>query len=746
MNTQAIPYIIPLLFSGTIPVILALYIRRKEQSPKVQMFTLLMMAVSIWSFGYSLELWSGELSAILFWKKMKYIGIVIVPVAWFTFCLHYMDKEKWITTRNLLLLFIIPVFNLILLWSNQFHNLFYEYVSLNSTGPFITAYTSEGLGFWCNAAYSYILLFAGTLLLIIKSFSLSRLYLKQSIALLFGAVTPLIGNALYITGLSPIPIDYDLTPLFFVVTGIALILSVFRFRFLDLVPIARDTIIENISDALLVFDKQNRIVDFNQIAKNIILEDAIHHPSESMMGKTVEEVFSKIPNLLNKFQDNAYGQTEIEIDTKKMNKKYYDTRISPLYDKHEQSVGHVMVLRDITERKKAYDTLQESEKRFQDVALSSADWIWEVDKDGRYTFASGKVKEILGYEPSELIGKTHFDLMPEDEAKRVGEIFKEIISEKKPIVDLENWNLSKQGEKVNLLTNGVPLLNESGELIGYRGVNKDITKHKIAEEELKKAHEMLMVVNNDLERKVEERTAEIEKLLKHKDEFIGQLGHDLKNPLGPLINLIPILEKKETDPESKKILEILNRNANHMKNLVVNTIELGRLNSPNVKLNIENTNLLDELNNIIKRNSLLFEENNIEIENKADKNIIVKTDKLRLTELFDNLISNSVKYSPDGGTITIDAKQDKDFVTVSIKDIGMGMTEEQLTHIFDEFYKADEARHDFDSSGLGLPICKRIVEKHGGKIWAESLGEGKGTTMFFTLPVSSKKADDGKTD
>jgi signal transduction histidine kinase len=290
------------------------------------------------------------------------------------------------------------------------------------------------------------------------------------------------------------------------------------------------------------------------------------------------------------------------------------------------------------------------------------------------------------------------------------------------------------------------LLNESGELIGYRGVNKDITKRKRAEEKLKEAHEMLMVVNNDLERKVEERTADIKRLLKQKDEFIGQLGHDLKNPLGPLINLIPILEKKETDPESKKILEILNRNTNHMKNLVVNTVVLGRLNSPNVKFNIEDTNLLDEINNVIERNSLLFEENNIEIENKAEKNIILKTDKLRLTELFDNLIGNSVKYSPDGGTIKIDAKQDKDFVTVSIKDIGMGMTEEQLSHIFDEFYKADESRHDFDSSGLGLPICKRIVEKHGGKIWAESLGEGKGTTMFFTLPVSSKKADDGKTD
>jgi signal transduction histidine kinase len=284
-----------------------------------------------------------------------------------------------------------------------------------------------------------------------------------------------------------------------------------------------------------------------------------------------------------------------------------------------------------------------------------------------------------------------------------------------------------------------------------------LEKHKLAmshitrdlnekNKELQDTYKKLEMFNEELERKVDVRTAEIKRLLKQKDEFIGQLGHDLKNPLGPLINLIPLLEKKETDPESKKILEILNRNTDHMKNLVVNTVALGRLNSQNVKFKIEDTNLLDEINNVIDRNSLLLKENNIEIENKAEKNIILKADKLRLTELFDNIIGNSVKYSPDGGTITIDVKQDRDFVTVSIKDIGMGMTEEQLTHIFDEFYKADESRHDFDSSGLGLPICKRIVERHGGKIWAESLGEGKGTTMFFTLPVSSKKADEGKTD
>jgi len=241
-----------------------------------------------------------------------------------------------------------------------------------------------------------------------------------------------------------------------------------------------------------------------------------------------------------------------------------------------------------------------------------------------------------------------------------------------------------------------------------------------------------------LNSKVQQRTTEVEKLLLQKDEFIGQLGHDLKNPLNPIVNLLPVLEEREHDPETKKIFEVVNRNVEYMRNLVVKTVELARLNSPNTELTMNETNLLDEVNNVVEKNKIALEENNMEIDNNIDENIMIKADKLRIEELFDNLIINAIKYSKDIGTITIDAKEDKDFVTVSVKDTGIGMTEEQLSHIFDEFYKADEARHDFDSSGLGLPICKRIIERHGGKIWAESSGEGKGTTFYFTIPAGSE--------
>ncbi|MGM0466481.1 MAG: ATP-binding protein [Acidobacteriota bacterium] len=137
-----------------------------------------------------------------------------------------------------------------------------------------------------------------------------------------------------------------------------------------------------------------------------------------------------------------------------------------------------------SDRKKAEEELRESKKRFEDIAISSGDWIWEVDAGGKYTFASGREEQILGYTSEELMGKTPFELMPEKEAKRVGKIFEKIAAGKKPIVDLENRNLSKKGELVYLLTNGVPIIDSNGELAGYRGVNKDITEQKKAEEEI----------------------------------------------------------------------------------------------------------------------------------------------------------------------------------------------------------------------------------------------------------------------
>ena len=255
-------------------------------------------------------------------------------------------------------------------------------------------------------------------------------------------------------------------------------------------------------------------------------------------------------------------------------------------------------------------------------------------------------------------------------------------------------------------------------------INKDLIR----------ARKELDALNKNLEKRIKERTNEVEQLLKQKDEFINQLSHDLKSPLNPLTILLPILEKQETDSKKIEIFQVLKRNVEYMRNIAIKTLELAKLNSPKTKFSLEKINLKDEIQRIVQNKKNLFDSKNLEIKNNVMKTMFVKADKLRLEELFSNLLENSVKYSNEKGQIEIDAKKESDFVKISIKDNGIGMTKNQLKHTFEEFYKADSSRHDFESSGLGLSICKKIVDRHGGKIWMESEGLGKGAAVFFELP------------
>ena len=255
-------------------------------------------------------------------------------------------------------------------------------------------------------------------------------------------------------------------------------------------------------------------------------------------------------------------------------------------------------------------------------------------------------------------------------------------------------------------------------------------------EELNTTQKQLSLLLENLEERVQERTIEVEKLLKHKDEFIGQLGHDLKSPLTPLVTLLPMIAKQEQNPKLKELLEMSVENVSYMKNLVVKTLALARVSSSTTEFNIEDVSLTQEINKVLSIKRLILDKKAILIENRITEEIMVRADKLRLEELIDNLVSNAINFTPSNGMLTLDAGEKRGTATISIKDTGIGMTKGQTSEVFNEFYKADPSRHELDSSGLGLAICKRIVEKHGGTIWAESKGPDKGSTFCFTLKTT----------
>lgn len=256
-------------------------------------------------------------------------------------------------------------------------------------------------------------------------------------------------------------------------------------------------------------------------------------------------------------------------------------------------------------------------------------------------------------------------------------------------------------------------------------------------EKLKKTEQELITLNRTLEQRVIERTVEVKRLLKDKMRFIDNLSHDLGTPLTPIITLLPIIKDEVSDPKLKEMIDTCLRNAEYIKLVVNNTRELAELGSTDLLLKKEN--LLEIINEINKKYEIVFKSWNIDVENKIRQDVFVKTEKNRLMQLIDHIASNAVNSMTDkGGKITFDSKpvskEGDAYIQVSISDTGIGLTNEQTDHLFDEFYKTDDSRHKLDSTGLGLAICRTIIEKHRGKIWADSHGKGTGTTIYFTIP------------
>ena len=495
-----------------------------------------------------------------------------------------------------------------------------------------------------------------------------------------------------------------------------------------------NSLLINIPDSIYFKDKEGRFIEASKSKIEHLDVD-----KESIIGKTdfdfyLEEEAQKMrKDEIYIMENEEVLETEEKVTRPNGETSWVSVVKSPRYDEGGNVVGIIGISRDITKQKSAERDLHESETKYRTIFENSAVAIMMTNEKEQVTQWNRYTEQLLDMQKEELMNKPVNELYPKEEWEKIRE---ENIREKGMQHHLETKMLRKNGETIDVDISLSVLKNKNDEITGSIGVIRNITERKKMEGELKDAHQMSLSVNKQLERKVNERTAEIEKLLKQKDEFIGQLGHDLKTPLTPLNSLLPLVRKKETNEQSIKYLDLSIHNVRYMKNLIEKTLKLALFNSTSFNLDVEDINVYDIFDRVIQNMSNSLKENKIKVENLVNKDVVIKADKLRFEELLDNIISNAIKYSPEGGKVTINAKRENNEIEFSIKDTGKGMTKEQSERIFDEFYKADESRHDFNSTGLGLSICKRLVKKHGGKIWVESPGLNKGSTFYFTFEIS----------
>ncbi|MCK5565965.1 MAG: DUF3365 domain-containing protein [Planctomycetes bacterium] len=296
-----------------------------------------------------------------------------------------------------------------------------------------------------------------------------------------------------------------------------------------------------------------------------------------------------------------------------------------------------------------------------------------------------------------------------------------------------------------------PFFDINGNLGGSIHIMRDITDLKKNEEELgsyadqlKQANDELvstqkqiMELNTNLEDTVEQRTEYIEKLLEQKNRFIRQLGHDLKTPLVPLIAGLPMVQESIEDEQNNIRINRCIDSVNYINNLVEKTLHFMHASSKKYEFNGEYIDLTKIADEVTDSQQAVLKDKPGEVINSLSQPCHIFADPTAVREVIENIISNAVKYSDDANTncITLDAVAKEDNVILTICDNGIGIEPKQLEHIFEEFYKVDPSRHDRTSIGLGLPICKGIMNKLNGSISIYSEGLGKGTKVTLEFPI-----------
>jgi signal transduction histidine kinase len=283
----------------------------------------------------------------------------------------------------------------------------------------------------------------------------------------------------------------------------------------------------------------------------------------------------------------------------------------------------------------------------------------------------------------------------------------------------------------------------------YQTLYNDITERKEATDQLAKLNEELKSFNSQLETKVEERTKQLEEAVevaeasnRAKSDFLASMSHELRTPLNAIIGFSQVLNEKYfgdlNDKQSEYVADIVD-SGKHLLSLINDILDLSKIEAGKMELDVSEVKISELLQNslvMIKEKAL---SHSISLDLQIAENINgtkIKGDERRLKQVMFNLLSNSAKFTPDGGAITVEARKEEKELEISVSDTGIGMTPQEQKKLFEAFYQASGGiKGKTPGTGLGLAITKSIVEKHGGKIWMESEGTNKGSKFTFTLPV-----------
>jgi PAS domain S-box-containing protein len=379
------------------------------------------------------------------------------------------------------------------------------------------------------------------------------------------------------------------------------------------------------------------------------------------------------------------------------------------WDNQGKPIRMVGAHTDISERKKMEGMLRDSRKKYQALTETTNDFVWEMDAQGRYTYCSPQMEKLWGLKPSDMIGKTPFDVMPPVDRERALELFLKMGNSSEPFKGLQTTAFDSQGHLIYVETNGVPFFDDGGRLLGFRGISRDITERKKLEKQLQDR----------------ERLAAI-------GATAGMVGHDIRNPLQAILSSLYLmksdLDSMPKSEEKNNLLLELNSifdQVNYTDKVVSDLQDYSRQIKPElVEADIKTlvTGALSTLN----------VPDNIEARAHFDKKVQkLRTDKVIMKRILFNLATNAIQAMPDGGKLTVNVYMDEKTsnLIITVEDTGLGIPKEVQDKLFTPLFTTKAK-----GQGLGLAVVKRLVEGLNGKVSFES-EKDKGTKFIIELPA-----------
>lgn len=682
MSFQYSFYGLLLIISAILVFYLAIYSFKNRTSNMHIYFSLLMSSVFLWCLGAGMEFFSVEIWPKIFWVKISYIGVATAPLLWLLLVLSYAKYDKYLKNEYIWLLLTIPFIVIFSAFSNEWHRLLWiDIIPVNSIPGSFLIY-KHGPIFWFNLIYSFLAILTGIVILIKLFINASSRYRPQISILLFSGILPLIFSFIYAGGMVPV-IGLDITPFSIAIGGLLLTISIFKFHFLDILPIAHKILFKNMINGVLVFDVENSLIESNSSALMVGID-------QGATGKSADELLDHIPELKQFYFDS---NSEKEIFIKEPYNLWVFVQKTPIFDDKEILQGYLLIIQNINPRKTAEKALSYSEERYKTLTDVSPDSI-AVIIDEKIVFANKSSLKLLGAKNySEIMGKYILDFIHPDFKEIAEKRLYEVHVKRNPQDFLEEKIITLDGSVKDIEVGDVPIMYDNQPAVQL--VVRDITERKKLENRLKKS-------------------------LKEKDLMMKEIHHRVKNNLMVIQSLLQLQSRYIKD---KDALNIFRESQNRAKSMALihqrlyqsedlKRIDFGEY-TRSLSIDLFRTNVNSpELINL-----------DIDVENvMLDVNTAIP-----LGLILNELVTNSLKHAfPDGrsGNLWINFHSKGSNFYLGVIDDGVGIP--------------DNLDHE-KSDSLGLRLVNSLSEQIGAQLTIDTTRGTKFVIMFKDLLLENAK-------